>query len=133
MTNDYRIILPLMFAVAVSLMVSQRIQHESIYLFGLKRHGITLGHGRDIEVLQNIMVAETLEKKIRPLKSSTLIVKAADTLVRSRSHGSAVVNENNELVGFLTLQDIDRAYAEGKTASTRRGDLHPGCASGLSR
>ena len=32
MTNDYRIILPLMFSVVVSLLVSRSLQHELCYM-----------------------------------------------------------------------------------------------------
>ena len=59
MTSDYRIILPLMFSVAVSLILSQRLQHDSVYMLGLTRHGIDgrlhqrcdscAGSGRNVE------------------------------------------------------------------------------------
>ena len=45
MTNDYRIILPLMFAVIVSLLVSQRIREHSVYTLGLARRGLRLERG----------------------------------------------------------------------------------------
>ncbi|HTX90475.1 MAG TPA: chloride channel protein [Anaerolineales bacterium] len=115
MTNDYRIILPLMFAVAVSLLVSQRLQRDSVYMLGLKRQGIRLDRGRDVEVLQTITVAEAMHKNIRPLSASLPLAKAVAALARTRSHGAAVVDKDGDLVGVLTLQDIDRAYAEGRT------------------
>ena len=34
MTNDYHIILPLMFSVAVSLLIAQRFQRDSVYGIG---------------------------------------------------------------------------------------------------
>ena len=43
MTGDYRIILPLMFAVAVSLLVSQFIERDSAQMFGLARSGYPPG------------------------------------------------------------------------------------------
>lgn len=42
MTGDYHIILPLIFATSVSLAVSQKIEHESVYTIGLARAGIHL-------------------------------------------------------------------------------------------
>ena len=60
MTNDYRIILPLMFAVAVSLVISQRIQRDSVYAMGLARHGIRLDRGRDVEVMGAISVGDAM-------------------------------------------------------------------------
>ncbi|MCE1255294.1 MAG: chloride channel protein, partial [Anaerolineae bacterium] len=40
MTHDYRIILPLMFAVAVSLAISHKLQKDSIYRLPLAQNGI---------------------------------------------------------------------------------------------
>ncbi len=114
MTNDYRIILPLMFSVAVSLLVSQRIQRDSIYMMGLARQGIRLNRGRDIEVLQAVTLAEIMQPDVRPLKESTSLVIAAEIFSQTHNHGMAVVNRQGELVGILTLQDIDRAFADGK-------------------
>ncbi len=113
MTNDYRIILPLMFAVVVSLLISQSIQRDSIYTLGLSRLGIRLDRGRDIEVLQSILVGEVMQKKVRPLKASASLGRAAATLERRHSHGAAVVDEKGKLMGVLALQDIDHAYSEG--------------------
>jgi chloride channel protein, CIC family len=44
MTGDYHIILPLIFATTISLVVSQRIERESVYTIGLARAGIHLDH-----------------------------------------------------------------------------------------
>ena len=42
MTNDYRIILPLMFTVVISLLISRRIESDSVYQISLARKGIRL-------------------------------------------------------------------------------------------
>ncbi len=61
MTGDYYIILPLMFSVAVSLLISQHIERDSVYGLGLARHGIRLDRGRDVNVLESLTVAEVME------------------------------------------------------------------------
>jgi len=42
MTRNYEIILPLLFSTTISLAVSQKIEHESVYTIGLARAGINL-------------------------------------------------------------------------------------------
>lgn len=64
MTNDYRIILPLMFAVGISLAISRWLQRESVYGQGLVRKGIRLERGRDVEVLE----ASRWPKSCRPTR-----------------------------------------------------------------
>ncbi len=45
MTDDYRLIVPLMAGVIVSLMVAERLHRESIYTLKLARRGIRLQRG----------------------------------------------------------------------------------------
>ena len=113
MTNDYRIILPLMFAVAVSLLISQRIQKDSVYALGLARHGIRLDRGRDVEVMQAITVGEAMQLDMSTLPESATLNEAAEILMQTRHHGLPVVNEKGLLVGVLTVEDIE--HAKGKT------------------
>ena len=114
MTNDYRIILPLMFAVVVSLLVSQLIQRDSVYTYGMARKGVRLDRGRDVEVLQAITVAEVMHIDDLTLKESQPLKEAADLMMTTRHHGLPVVDEAGKLTGILTLQDIDRAQTNGK-------------------
>ena len=109
MTNDYRIILPLMFAVAISLYISQRMQSDSIYTLGLARHGIRLERGKDVEVLEALTVDEVMQTDMMTFKASESLISAADTLLKTRHHGLPVLDEAGNLVGVLTIQDIDRA------------------------
>jgi CIC family chloride channel protein len=118
MTNDYRIILPLMFAVVVSLLTSQWMQRDSIYTLGLARKGIRLERGRDVEVMQALRVEEVMQTNVMSLKESDTLKEASDVFIRTRHHGLPVVNDAGELVGILTVSDIDRVHNEGKLDNT---------------
>ncbi|GJQ46159.1 MAG: transport integral membrane protein [Candidatus Jettenia caeni] len=109
MTHDYRIILPLIAAVNVSLFLSWHLQHDSVYTLGLTRKGIRLQRGRDIDVLETIMVSEVMETEIVTLRESDSLIVATDLLIRKRQHGLPVLNNAGELTGIITVQDIDRA------------------------
>ncbi len=113
MTNDYHIILPLMFAVVVSLIISQRLQSDSVYALGLARKGIRLERGRDVEVLEALTVGEIMQTKMPTLLESETVTAASAKLLKMRHHGLPVVNETGELAGVLTVQDIERAQTNG--------------------
>ncbi|GIV78366.1 chloride channel protein [Litorilinea aerophila] len=115
MTNDYRIILPLMFAVTVSILVSQRLQRDSVYTLGLARHGIRIERGRDVEVLEAITVGEVMQRTPVLLFEDDTLEEATDKLMEIRAHGLPVLNRDGELTGILTVQDIERAQTAGKT------------------
>ncbi|MGE5379103.1 MAG: chloride channel protein [Bacteroidota bacterium] len=109
MTNDYHIILPLMFAVAISLLLSQRIQKDSVYAIGLARHGIRLDRGRDVEVMGAITVGEAMQRGTDVLLETMDLNTAAEKLAEIRHHGLPVVNEAGLLSGILTVQDIEHS------------------------
>ncbi len=106
MTRDYRIILPLMFSVAVSLLISQRIEHDSVYGLGLARHGIRLDRGRDVNVLAALTVAEVMDTDFPTLRETTPLEQAADLMARTRRQGLPVLGADGRLVGMFTIQDL---------------------------
>ncbi len=123
MTNDYRIILPLMFAVMVSLVVSQFLQHDSVYTLALARKGVRLQRGRDVFVLEGITVGEIMQTDVTPLHESDPLAVAAEMFMRTRHHGLPVVNGTGELVGVMTLQDLDRAQTNGDDPARTVGQV----------
>ncbi|PWH15976.1 MAG: chloride channel protein [Anaerolineae bacterium] len=114
MTHDYRIILPLMFSVAVSLIVAQHLQKDSIYSKGLARVGIRLDRGRDIDVLSTLTVGEVMRTEVQTLTESMSLDEAAEVFARTRRHGLPVLDAQGKLCGVLTLQDLDRAQEQHK-------------------
>lgn len=122
MTHDYRIVLPLMFAVVVSMLISQRIRRESVYTLGLSRKGIRIERGRDVELLDSIRVEEVMQTEIETLRESDSLETATVKLMRLHSQGLPVVNDADELVGILTAGDIERAEMEEEGAKQTVGE-----------
>jgi CIC family chloride channel protein len=108
MTSDYRIILPLMLAVAVSVVLSERIEHDSIYLASLVRIGVRLNRGRDVEVLRSLSVGEVMQSEADAISETATLTEATERLAATRRHGLPVVNIQGDLIGMLTAQDIDK-------------------------
>lgn len=122
MTDNYRIILPLMFAVAVSLFISRHLQRDSVYTFGLARKGIRLERGRVVDVLESITVDEIMEKKVVTLREADSVMTASNLLLRTRHRSLPVLNETGELSGILTVQDIERVQNEVNTKGCTVGE-----------
>jgi CIC family chloride channel protein len=121
MTNDYHIILPLMFAVFVSLVVAQRLQPESVYALGLARKGVRLRHGRDVDVLEGLTVSEVMQPDPPVVVDTDPLAHAVDVLTATRRHGLPVLNGAGDLVGIITVQDVDRALEEAGAAELQVG------------
>ncbi|MEZ0397392.1 MAG: chloride channel protein [Anaerolineales bacterium] len=126
MTGDYRIILPLMFSVAVSLVVSQRISRDSVYTLGLARHGIRLERGRVVDVMRALTVGEVMERDCPTLPVSMPLAEAADLMARLRRQGLPVLDEAGRLAGILATQDLTRPAQTVGEACTRQVEVaHP--------
>ena len=107
MTNDYHILLPAMFAVVVSQVISQRLVHDSIYTQDLARKGIRLERGRDVEVLETVTVGEVMQPMPFTLHDYESLEQASEFFLETHHHGVPVVDAKDELVGIFTLKDLD--------------------------
>lgn len=109
MTNDYRLILPLMLATVVSTILAESLNKESIYTMKLVRRGIHLERHRDIDVMQGVLVGEVMSRDISPAPASMSLNELAAELDRSHHHGLPVVDERGNLYGIVTLKDLESA------------------------
>jgi CIC family chloride channel protein len=116
MTNDYRIILPLMFAVIISMVLAQRLIHDSVYTLGLARHGIRLERGRDVDVLETITVGEVMQPAPLIISETDSVEHVSEIFAETRHHGLPVLNEQGELTGIVTTQDLARYQDQDNTS-----------------
>jgi CIC family chloride channel protein len=113
MTNDYRIILPLMLATVVSTLLSQKLFRESIYTLKLTRRGIRLEHGRDIDVMQGVLVGEAMTTKVDTVDASVSLFELERLFHETHHHGFPVLDSTGDLYGVVTIQDLERAKERG--------------------
>jgi CIC family chloride channel protein len=114
MSGDYQLILPLMLATGISTVLSQRIRQYSIYTLKLSRRGIHLEHGRDIDVMQGVTVGEAMTTDVDVVPLSMPLEELAAEFARTHHHGFPVIDAAGDLAGVVSIQDLDRALAEGE-------------------
>lgn len=114
MTNDYHIILPLMIACVISTLVSAGIHRESIDTIKLVRRGINLIAGRKHDVMESILVKDALEHNVETVSIHLTVTEVAEILRKSRYHGFPVIDDNENLFGMITFQDLRTAIQQGK-------------------
>jgi CIC family chloride channel protein len=113
MTNDYRMIVPLMAGVIVSLILSERLHHESIYTLKLARRGVRMRNGLDLDVMQTVRVEEVMVRKPVTLPADMPVDKMTGEFIRTGRHGFAVLNEDGSLFGMVSLEDYRRVSESG--------------------
>jgi CIC family chloride channel protein len=104
MTNDYRIILPLMLACIVATTLYSIIQRDSIYLVKLRRKGIELREGRERHLLERIGVTEALIDQLHAARTPPNIEAALDWMRRREAGWMVCTDERGRFVGLLTRE-----------------------------
>lgn len=109
MTNDYRLMVPLMAAVIFSMIVAERLHKESIYTLKLTRRGIRLRRGKDVDVMENINVEEVMRPAPESISGETPLRMVPALLDKARMHGLPVAKDDGGLCGVITVQDVEKA------------------------
>ncbi len=122
MTRDYGIILPLMFATTVSTLLAALWERESIYTLKLVRRGIDPSVRREYDLMRAILVEEAMTPadRIPKVSPETSLTELAHLFRTSHYHGFPVVDAEGNLVGIVTLSDVERALAQADGKKTAR-------------
>ena len=112
LTNDYRIILPLMITCIISVLITTRLKKDSIYTLKLSRRGVNLFHGREVNVLHSLQVSRVMKTDFEQVGIDTPLRKLMDLTVSSPHSNFFVVNDLNRLVGVISIHDIRRLIYE---------------------
>ena len=111
LTGDYGLVLPLMLACGIATFVADRIEEDSVYTHPLHERGIMFGELHDIDVLQAVRVSEVMSTDHPTINEYALYPEIQALFDRHRSHGFVVVDSNEQVVGMLTVRDLERAQS----------------------
>uniref|UniRef100_B8HWS8 Chloride channel core n=1 Tax=Cyanothece sp. (strain PCC 7425 / ATCC 29141) TaxID=395961 RepID=B8HWS8_CYAP4 len=111
LTRDYRIILPLMAAVGISVLLVEWLKPKSSNGLNLQQMGLNLEEDQTQSILENITVAEVMEPDCLCLPVAMGWLEAGQRLIDARANSALVINAQTQLVGIFTLQDFNRTMA----------------------
>jgi CIC family chloride channel protein len=109
MTNDYKIILPLMITTIIATLLAIRLQKESIYTLKLVRRGINIFGGREVNVLRSLKVSDLTKQSIQLVDESTPFSKILEKISNSPHNYTYVVDQNGNITGVISMQEIRQA------------------------
>lgn len=106
LTNDYKIILPLMISCIIATILATRIQNGSIYTIKLLRRGIDIHKGQSINVMKDLKVAAIMRKDFATIAVNAPLESVIARFIEHEGNSLFVINENSRLCGIITLDDI---------------------------
>jgi CIC family chloride channel protein len=123
MTRNYTIILPLMIAVVISTVISRALSRETIYTSKLVRRGVDLRQMNKASPLREVTVEEAMTWDFPTVPPTMSIPDLMVKLRRTGHHGFPVVNEKDELVGVVTIADVEAAMAQASPSALTVKDI----------
>lgn len=115
LTNDYRIILPLMISCIISVLITSRLKKDSIYTLKLSRRGINIFQGQEVNVLSSLKASQVVKTDYERIYAATPFRKLMDLTVRSPHPNFFVVDKDDHLLGVISIHDIRKIIYESDT------------------
>ncbi len=123
LTNDYRLILPIMLAAVICVVLAERLEPHGIYMKSLIRQGIHLAQGRETDLMQGILVEEVMLKPAPSISETASLVELRDGFRKYRMNALCVVDAAGLLSGIVTLKDLQRAYVPAQETALTVCDI----------
>jgi CIC family chloride channel protein len=106
MTNDYKIILPLMITCIIATLLSTRLQSASIYTLKLLRRGIDIHRGRAVNVLAAIKVRDVMKRDPATVSPQDGLGEILSRFVEHAGTTLFVVEPDRTLRGVITIDEL---------------------------
>jgi chloride channel protein, CIC family len=113
MTNDYRIMLPLMLAVGVATTFYTLLMKESIYSLKLARRGIQLREGRETHLMDRVSVRTAIQQDYPTLVWPPTPDQVRQAVAHSGFETVVVVDDAAALVGCISHGELRLWQEEG--------------------
>jgi len=111
-TQDYRIVLPLMFSVTIAMIVSRQMGEVGLYARVLLKRGVQLEGGDVHDPVMSVTAREVMVKNVEIVGQSMTVERLSEIIDQSHHTGFPVVNAQGELIGMVTYVEIHKAYQE---------------------
>lgn len=110
LTNDYRLILPIMLTTVVCVYLTERMVPAGIDVLSLLKAGLRLEQGRDVDVMQGITVGEAMVTPPPTISEEASLADLRRALREQSTRALCVVDARERLTGIVTMVDLQLAY-----------------------
>jgi len=112
LTDDYTLILPIMLTAVICTLIIEQTGPPGIYMWSLVKQGLHLQQGRDIDLMQGISVSDAMVTPPPTISAQATMAELRHEFHEQDTRAFCVVNDKDELVGIVTLGDLQDKYDE---------------------
>ncbi len=118
LTRDYRIVLPVMACVGLSIWAIEQINPKAKIPDKLDKLALSVQPDRDRIILEKLSVRDAMDTHYLQLDAQLDVLAAGSILTQNNCHSALVIDEDrDELLGIVTLHDLSRAIATAEAQS----------------
>ncbi len=111
LTRDYRIVLPLMAAVGLSFWLMERMKPNNNSNVNLQQIGLPELKDEQTEILRKTLVESAMLRNPKKLPATMNVLEAALEMWRDRVRCALVIDDDEHLIGIISLGDINRVLS----------------------
>jgi CIC family chloride channel protein len=112
LTNEYRMLMPLMFTVVMASFVARKLGAESIYTEHLRRRGVLTHHGEDLNILRGIAVTDVLRHDEASISQGTPFEVLVQLALDTPRNVIFTLDDQGRLTGAISLQSIKHVLSD---------------------
>jgi CIC family chloride channel protein len=112
LTGDYKIILPLMLSSIIASFMTVGLHKESIYTMKLKRRGILLKEGREVNILRSLKAKDFISHDYARFLNTEHVGTIIDQALGSAHHAFQIVDSENNYIGCFSLNQLKKVVLQ---------------------
>ena len=106
LTNDYRIVLPLMITGIISTIISTRLSRESIYTLKLVLRNIGIKEGFETNLMESIFIKNVYRKEFDTINVTDNFSQVVNDVIHGQESYFPVVDPKGNVAGMISMYDI---------------------------
>lgn len=118
MTSDYKLIVPLMAACTIATLLATRLKRESIFTEKLRRRGVDLHRGHEVNILRSLEVRDVMRSDVACIPEAEPLGRLVERVTQGSAEHVYVKDTEGGYVGALSMADLPAVFLQADALSS---------------
>lgn len=112
LTNDYKIILPLMITCIIATLLATQLKRASIYTLKLLRRGVDIHGGQTVNLLKALRVSDVMRDQFMAIGRGEPVMKVVSRFIDHPGDSVFVIDGERRVLGVITIDEVRPIMAD---------------------